>query len=95
LRPSARILANAATFPATLDQHGIAELVGAIVVGFQLFAGAAQGGIVGEGAKQIIMAGARLVSAGEDSIDDAQVGSRANPFCRQALASVQAAVARR
>src|SRR5262249_53769386 len=64
---------------AALDQDRIAELVRAIVARAQLVVGAAQRRVVCERSQQLGVAGARLVRAGEDRLDDAQAGRRAAP----------------
>src|SRR5260370_40483290 len=69
-----------------LDEHGIAEFVSSIVVGFELFIHENQSGVVGEGAEQLIMAGTGLVGSREYGVDNAQAAGGPDPAGRQSLA---------
>ena len=56
---------------------------------------ASQSRVIGESAQQIVVARARLVSAGQDCIDDAQPRLRADALVRYAVAGNDGAESRR
>jgi hypothetical protein len=55
----------------SFNQNGIAELVGAETAAVERSICAAQNGLAGEGVQQVVVAGAGLVRAGQNCIDDA------------------------
>jgi hypothetical protein len=65
-------------------QYRIAELVREVARAVQLGAGALQDRIARERAQQLVMAGARLVRAADDRIDDAQPRGRTQALVGQA-----------
>src|SRR5438128_3198876 len=80
---------------APLQPYRIAEFVRLIAARMQGFTGTAEGGVVGEGAQELVVTGGGLVGAGEDDIDDAEPGCGAYAIGRQALAGAHLAVAPR
>jgi len=58
----------------SLDKDGIAEFVGAVILRIQFLVHASKRCVVDECEQQVIMAGARLVRAGENRINHAQPG---------------------
>jgi hypothetical protein len=76
---------------AAFDQHGIAEFVGEIAGVFQRRARPAQDVVVGEGPKQLVVAGARLVRAADDGIGHAQPGARPDALIGKAGARAKRA----
>src|SRR5262249_9739399 len=65
-----------------LDQERIAELVGAIVARRQFAVHIPQRRIIGERAKQFVVAGTGFMGTCKEHIDHAQSGRRADPLCR-------------
>ena len=67
------------------DEHGIAKLVRSVTVFGELGINSPQHHLVEKGAQQHVVAGAGLVRAGEDDIDDPEFCPRCDPFGRDAV----------
>src|SRR5262245_34721064 len=76
-----------------MNKHGIAKFVTTIISRGESVGYALEQFVVREGAQQLEMAIARLVNAGHNRIDDAQIGSFADPSAGHAAAVTNAAVA--
>src|SRR5687767_14562411 len=70
----------------SFNQNGIAEFVRAKTVRVERSICAAQDRFVGERVQQVVVAGARLVRAGENCVDDAQLRLCANALVRDVVA---------
>ena len=71
---------------AAFDEQRITELVGAVMMGRELGIDATKQRLVEEGAQQRVVAGAGLVRAGEERIDDPKRGAGADPSAGAAAA---------
>src|SRR6516164_6878216 len=67
------------------DENRIAEFVRPILIRVEFTYHLSQGGIVGKGAEQLVVAAARLVGSGKNRVNNPQLGSRANSLCSQIL----------
>ena len=67
------------------DENRIAEFVRSILIRVEFTYHLSQGGIVGKGAEQLVVAAARLVGSGKNRVNNPQLGSRANSLCSQIL----------